>query len=108
MFATAAVQHGNVRLPAWFERAAQPVLVTVDMHRIHHSVAPAAANANFGAVLSVWDRMFGTFARLTPAQHDAIVFGVAELPRWEGVKPTAMLLTPWRLGRALRRARAAG
>ncbi len=100
VFATAALQHGNIRLPELLESWLQPVLVTTDMHRIHHSVAFEQANSNYGAVFSVWDRFFGTYTRITRAQHDSIVFGVRELPPRDCLKPSAMLLTPWRLGRA--------
>jgi sterol desaturase/sphingolipid hydroxylase (fatty acid hydroxylase superfamily) len=68
VFATAAFQHGNVRLPQWLDRSLQPVLVTIDMHRIHHSVAFEDANSNYGAVLSIWDRLFGTYTSLSPSQ----------------------------------------
>jgi sterol desaturase/sphingolipid hydroxylase (fatty acid hydroxylase superfamily) len=91
----AAVQHGNIRLPEWLERSLQPLLVTVDMHRIHHSVVCEQANSNYGAVFSVWDRLFGTFRSITRAQHDSIVFGVRELPPAECLKFSHMLLTPW-------------
>ena len=76
------------------------MLVTVDMHRIHHSVAYNQANANYGIVLSIWDRLFGTYTRLTRAQHDSIVFGIPQLPQRDCLKPSAMLLTPWRLPRS--------
>lgn len=99
VFGIAAVQHGNVRLPAGLERLLQPVLVTPDMHRIHHSIGADEANSNYGAVLSVWDRLFGTYRQITRAQHERIVFGVSELPRQSGLKPSAMLLTPWLLSR---------
>jgi sterol desaturase/sphingolipid hydroxylase (fatty acid hydroxylase superfamily) len=100
VFGMAALQHGNIRLPDALERLLQPILVTTDMHRIHHSVVFDQANSNYGAVLSVWDQLFGTYTRLTRAQHDRIVFGVRELPRGDCLKPSAMMLTPWRLGRA--------
>jgi sterol desaturase/sphingolipid hydroxylase (fatty acid hydroxylase superfamily) len=100
MFGTAAVQHGNIRLPERLERWLQPALVTTDLHRIHHSIVFDEANSNYGAVLSIWDRFFGTYSRLTRAQHERIVFGVRELPRRECLKPSAMFLTPWRLPRA--------
>jgi sterol desaturase/sphingolipid hydroxylase (fatty acid hydroxylase superfamily) len=100
VFAMAAVQHGNIRLPQWLERLLQPVLVTIDMHRIHHSVVFEQANSNYGAVLSVWDRLFGTYTSISRAQHERIVFGVRELPRCDCLKPSAMLLTPWRISRA--------
>jgi sterol desaturase/sphingolipid hydroxylase (fatty acid hydroxylase superfamily) len=102
VFGTAALQHGNIRAPEGFERWLQPVLVTVDMHRIHHSVSFEEANSNYGAVLSIWDRLFGTYVRLTRAQHDNIVFGVRELPPRDCLKPSAMLLTPWRIASAAR------
>jgi sterol desaturase/sphingolipid hydroxylase (fatty acid hydroxylase superfamily) len=101
VFGMAAVQHGNIRLPERLERWLQPVLVTVDMHRIHHSVVFEQANSNYGAVLSVWDRLFGTYTSITRAQHERIVFGVRELPRGDCLKPSAMLLTPWRIPRAV-------
>jgi len=96
-FAIEAVEHGNIRLPEWLERCLRPVLVTVDMHRIHHSVAFAHANSNYATVFSIWDRLFGTYTRLTRAQHHGIVFGIRELPRSDCLKPTAMLLVPWRI-----------
>lgn len=99
VFGAAAVQHGNIRLPEWLERRLQPVLMTTDLHRVHHSVSPDQANANYGAVFSFWDRLFGTRAQALPAAHDNIVFGVRELPRRDCLKPSAMLLTPWRLAR---------
>jgi len=99
VFATAAIQHGNIRLPERLERWLRPVLVTVDMHRIHHSVVFDQANSNYGAVFSVWDRLFGTYTGITRVQHDSIVFGVVELPRRKCLKPSAMMLTPWLLSR---------
>ena len=100
VFATAAVQHGNVRLPEWLERSLRPVLVTVDMHRTHHSVHLDQANSNYGAVFSIWDRFFGSYTQLTRAQHNNIVFGVRELPGRDCLKFSAMMWTPWRLARA--------
>lgn len=100
VFGLAAFQHGNVRLPERLEAWLQPVLVTVDMHRIHHSMVVAQSNSNYGAVLSVWDRLFGTYARLSPTQHDSIAFGVRELPRRDCLRASAMFMTPWRFPRA--------
>jgi sterol desaturase/sphingolipid hydroxylase (fatty acid hydroxylase superfamily) len=100
VFAAASLTHGNTRLPEWLERWLQPVFITLDLHLVHHSVAPAEANANFGAVFSIWDRLFGTHSRLPRAEQERIVFGVRELPSWDAVRPSAMLLTPWLLRRA--------
>ena len=99
VFGTAAVQHGNISLPDWCERMLQPLLLTPDLHRVHHSVKRVEADANYGAVLSFWDRLFGTLTRLSPAEHQRLVFGVAGVPRADGLQPVAMLSTPWQLGR---------
>jgi sterol desaturase/sphingolipid hydroxylase (fatty acid hydroxylase superfamily) len=95
VFASEAVQHGNIALPEKLERWLQPFLVTTDMHRIHHSLSPAQANANYGAVLSVWDHFFGSYVRITRADHRALVFGVRELRPRDCLDPSAMVLTPW-------------
>jgi sterol desaturase/sphingolipid hydroxylase (fatty acid hydroxylase superfamily) len=107
VFAAASITHGNTRLPEWLERWLQPVFITLDLHLVHHSVSPTEANANFGAVFSVWDRLFGTYTRLSRADLERLVFGVRELPRPDAVKPSAMLLTPWLLRRADQARRAA-
>ena len=102
VFAAAAVTHGNTRLPGWLERILQPFVITLDLHLVHHSIAYDEANANFGGVLSIWDRLFGTLIKLPRSRQDRIVFGVADLPRRDGIKPGAMLMTPWILSRAMR------
>lgn len=95
VFGLAAATHGNVRWPAWLDRLLQPVVITLDLHLVHHSIEAAEANANFGAVFSVWDRLFGTL-RQPPGE---MTFGVAELSRADACRPLQMLLTPWRLPR---------
>jgi sterol desaturase/sphingolipid hydroxylase (fatty acid hydroxylase superfamily) len=101
VFAAAAVTHGNMRLPGWLERVLQPVVITLDLHLVHHSVSYDEANANFGAILSIWDRLFGTYVRLPGARQEELVFGVSDLPPRECLKPSAMLMTPWRIPRAV-------
>ncbi|MGA8758298.1 MAG: sterol desaturase family protein [Stellaceae bacterium] len=102
VFAAAAVTHGNTKFPEWLERLLQPLVITLDLHLVHHSILHDEANANFGGVLSVWDRLFGTLMQLPRARQDRIVYGVADLPRRDGIKPSTMLMTPWLLGRAIR------
>jgi sterol desaturase/sphingolipid hydroxylase (fatty acid hydroxylase superfamily) len=64
VFAAAAVTHGNIRLPDWIERALQPVVITLDLHLVDHSLSPAEANAIFGTIFSISDRLFGIYLRL--------------------------------------------
>jgi sterol desaturase/sphingolipid hydroxylase (fatty acid hydroxylase superfamily) len=100
VFAAAALTHGNISLPEWLERVLRLVVITLDLHLVHHSMSYDEANANFGAVFSVWDRLFGTYAQISRAQRERLVFGVRELPRRDCLKPSAMLLTPWRIAQA--------
>jgi sterol desaturase/sphingolipid hydroxylase (fatty acid hydroxylase superfamily) len=100
VFAAAAVTHGNISLPEWLERLLRPVVITLDLHLVHHSIEFSRENWNYGAVLSIWDRLFGTYTEISRSQRNRLVFGVRELSRRDALKPSAMLLTPWRLGRA--------
>ena len=90
----AAVTHGNLRLPKRLEHWLRPVIITTDLHRVHHSILPLEANSNYGAVLSIWDRLFATYTQFTPERHEAIVFGVHDLGRENCLTPTGMILTP--------------
>ena len=101
VFAAAAVTHGNIRLPGWLERSLQPMVITLDLHLIHHSDVCAEANSNFGAVLSIWDKLFGTFTPASRASVDALAFGVRELSQSDFPGLGKMLLTPWTLRRGV-------
>src|SRR5207248_5197097 len=94
VFAAAAVTHGNIRPPGWLERSLQPVVITLDLHLIHHSIVYQEANSNFGAVLSIWDRIFGTLAPPSRTRQDALTFGVRELSQRDCLRLSAMFLTP--------------
>lgn len=59
--ATSMFNHSNVSLPGWLEHRIRWILVTPDMHRIHHSVAKSERNSNFGFCLPIWDRLLGTY-----------------------------------------------
>ncbi|HHN67917.1 MAG TPA: sterol desaturase family protein [Thermopetrobacter sp.] len=74
--AAAMFNHGNVRLPASLDRFLRVLLVTPDMHRIHHSVEDDEANSNFGFNLSWWDRLFGTYRDQPRAGHRGMTIGI--------------------------------
>ena len=59
--ATAMFNHGNVGLPPRLDRILRWIVVTPDMHRVHHSVLPNETNSNFGFNLPWWDRLLGTY-----------------------------------------------
>jgi sterol desaturase/sphingolipid hydroxylase (fatty acid hydroxylase superfamily) len=72
----AMFNHGNVRLPAAADRLLRQVVVTPDMHRVHHSVHPSETNSNFGFNLSVWDRLFGTYRAQPRDGHPGMTIGL--------------------------------
>ena len=74
--ATAMFNHGNVRLPKGLDRALRWIVVTPDMHRVHHSTEDDEANSNFGFNLPWWDRLFGTYRDQPRAGHDAMNIGI--------------------------------
>ena len=59
--ATAMFNHSNITLPKGLDRVLRFILVTPDMHRVHHSVIVRETNSNFGFNLPWWDRMFQTY-----------------------------------------------
>lgn len=73
--ATSMFNHSNVALPAWLEPAARWLIVTPQMHEVHHSAERAETDSNFGFNLPWWDRLFGTY-RARPAAGDAVVAGL--------------------------------
>ena len=55
--------HANVRLPRWIDRPLSLFIVTPDLHRVHHSSHQPETDSNYGAVLTIWDRVLGTYRR---------------------------------------------
>ena len=74
--AMAMFNHGNVRLPLGLDRVLRWLVVTPDMHRVHHSVEDDEANSNFGFNLSGWDRLFGTYRDQPRGGHRGMTIGI--------------------------------
>ena len=74
--AMAMFNHSNVRLPLALDGILRRVIVTPDMHRVHHSHLADETNSNFGFNLSVWDRLFGTYLAQPAAGHTGMVIGI--------------------------------
>jgi sterol desaturase/sphingolipid hydroxylase (fatty acid hydroxylase superfamily) len=66
--ANALFNHSNIRLPQALDRLLRKILVTPDMHLIHHSIDRKDQNRNFGFALTIWDRVFKTYADTAHAQ----------------------------------------
>src|SRR3989339_1675027 len=95
--ATAMFNHGNVRIPVGLDHVLRWIVVTPDMHRVHHSVIPQETNSNFGFNLPWWDRLFGTYTAQPKAGQLGMTIGIhghtdpREVARLDG-----MLLMPFR------------
>ncbi len=74
--ATSMFNHANLRLPAGLDAALRAVIVTPDMHRVHHSVDPAETHSNFGFNLSIWDRLFATYRAQPALGHEGMAIGL--------------------------------
>ena len=87
------LQHASLHLPPRVERALRHVILTPGLHRIHHSPNPTQTNSNFGGVLPLWDKLFGTFRDDAP-RRDAVRYGLDALrgERWQTI--AGMLRTP--------------
>jgi sterol desaturase/sphingolipid hydroxylase (fatty acid hydroxylase superfamily) len=94
---TALFNHANLRLPPRLDAALRLVLVTPDMHRVHHSALRQEHDRNFGFALSVWDRLFGTYLARAGAGHPGMTLGLS----WQDDRPSRLgwsLLLPFRRG----------
>jgi sterol desaturase/sphingolipid hydroxylase (fatty acid hydroxylase superfamily) len=74
--ATSMFNHGNVRLPARFDRMLRLFVVTPDMHRVHHSIDRLETDSNYGFNLPWWDRLFGTYRDQPSQGHDRMTLGI--------------------------------
>jgi sterol desaturase/sphingolipid hydroxylase (fatty acid hydroxylase superfamily) len=74
--ATSMFNHSNIRLPEPVDRWLRRLIVTPDMHRVHHSHLDHETNSNFGFNLSLWDRLFGTYRAQPDEGHEEMVIGI--------------------------------
>jgi sterol desaturase/sphingolipid hydroxylase (fatty acid hydroxylase superfamily) len=84
--------HSNLHLPHWLEKAVRRVLVTPDMHRIHHSVWVPETNSNYGTLLPWWDRWIGTYVAESRAGQQGMTIGLGE---WQDERPRRLGFSLW-------------
>jgi sterol desaturase/sphingolipid hydroxylase (fatty acid hydroxylase superfamily) len=76
--------HANIRLPLGLDKALRLVVVTPDVHRVHHSIIESETNSNFGFCFVFWDRLFGTYRAQPRHGHDDMTIGLEE---WQDDRP---------------------
>lgn len=94
--ATSMFNHGNVRLPAAIDGLLRWMVVTPDMHRVHHSAVVHETNSNFGFNLPWWDRLFGTYRAQPAAGHEGMTVGIGAFRTLRDLRLDRMLLQPFR------------
>lgn len=98
----AMFNHANIALPHWLDHGLRQVLVTPDMHRVHHSIIHRETDSNYGFNLSIWDRIFGTYRAAPKHGHQGMTIG---LPGFQSEAPTGLT---WSLSLPFRGAARAG
>ena len=93
---TALFNHSNLALPGPLDRVLRVVLVTPDMHRVHHSIHREEHDSNYGFALSLWDRIFRTYVAEPQAGQDGMTVGL----EWQDERPAKL---GWALGLPFRR-----
>lgn len=93
---TAMFNHANIKLPLAADRVLRLILVTPDMHRVHHSVHRSEHDSNYGFALSIWDRMFRTYIPQPNEGHDGMTVGL----QWQDDRPSTL---GWSLALPFRR-----
>ncbi len=94
--ATSMFNHSNARMPHWLDRVLRVIVVTPDMHRVHHSIVRAETDSNFGFNLPWWDWMFGTYRREPQAGHDGMTIGIPQFRDPKEQRLDRMLTQPFR------------
>jgi sterol desaturase/sphingolipid hydroxylase (fatty acid hydroxylase superfamily) len=94
--ATSIFNHSNVRIPAWVDRGLRWIVVTPDMHRVHHSILAPETNSNFGFNLPWWDRLFGTYRDQPSAGHLGMTIGIEQFREPAEQRLGCMLTQPFR------------
>jgi sterol desaturase/sphingolipid hydroxylase (fatty acid hydroxylase superfamily) len=75
---TSMFNHGNIKMPDGVDRLLRLLVVTPDMHRVHHSVVIRETNSNFGFNFPWWDRLFGTYRAQPAAGHHDMTIGLSQ------------------------------
>ncbi len=94
--ATSMFNHTNARMPAWLDRILRLVVVTPDMHRVHHSIVRRETDSNFGFNLPWWDWIFRTYRREPEAGNSAMTIGIPAFRDPRELRLDRMLVQPFR------------
>lgn len=92
---TSMFNHGNIRIPKKIDRILRLIVVTPDMHRVHHSVVIRETNSNFGFNFPLWDRLFRTYRPQPAAGHEKMAIGLSQFRDHKLLTLPRLLLLPF-------------
>ena len=90
--------HSNAFIPKRLDRVLRWIVVTPDMHRVHHSIVVGETNSNFGFNLPWWDRAFGTYRDQPAGGHQKMTIGINQFRDPKEQRLDKMLTQPFREG----------
>ncbi len=93
---SAMFNHSNAAMPLKLDRLLRRIIVTPDMHRVHHSIKVKETHSNFGFFLSVWDQLFKTYRAQPEQGHDNCVIGINQFREPREQYLDKMLTQPFR------------
>lgn len=93
---TSLFNHSNAHLPSRLDAMLRLVIVTPDMHRVHHSILPSETNSNFGFNLPWWDRILGTYLAQPSAGHVGMTIGIEQFRTQRDLWLDRLLFQPFR------------
>jgi sterol desaturase/sphingolipid hydroxylase (fatty acid hydroxylase superfamily) len=93
--ATSMFNHSNIRLPGKIDRVLRLIVVTPDMHRVHHSVIIRETNSNYGFNLPWWDRLLGTYKAQPAKGHTDMVIGLSQFRDPQKLSLPHLLVLPF-------------
>lgn len=91
----AMFNHGNISIPLGLDRLLRYVIVTPDMHRVHHSIYPTETNTNFGFNLPWWDRLLGTYRAQPRDGHQDMRIGLLQFRNPRELTLPRLLIMPF-------------
>lgn len=91
----ALFNHGNIRLPDTLDQLLRPLLVTPDMHRVHHSTIAKETNSNYGFCLPCWDRLCRTYRSQPLHGHQGMTIGLNEYRDSKTLNLPRLLINPF-------------
>ncbi len=93
--ATSLFNHSNIAMGSTADTLVRLLIVTPDMHRVHHSIVVRETNSNFGFNFSWWDRLLGTYREQPADGHLAMTIGIEDFRNARELQLPRMLIQPW-------------